>query len=136
MSYTMREYEVSHLLPQLKCVSDKQMEYGRSCRFSYLQQATPVYNSLDESDKKKLILWLKDIKTNVNPRFWIRHSEGTLADDWKKDVEFHVAAAKRAGQISKKTYIPPDKNGKWKPSSKPTGWKLAISNQARLSGII
>lgn len=136
MLYIMEEYEISHLLPKIKGVSGKQETYGRSCRFRYLSQATQVYNSLNEADQKKLILWLKEIKMNVNPHFWITQLNGNMADDWKKKVDTLIAAAKKVAKINrneykKKVYIPPDKTAKWKPDTKPkaTGWKLSISSK-------
>lgn len=134
----MEEYERNHDLPPLVGVSAKQVLYGRSCRYRYLSQAYNLHQTLSETDKPKLIAWLKKIKTNKNPRFWIERKGQSMADEWRKRVESLVAEGKKTakkpggknkGKANVDTYVPTRSH--WNPKRRPPSpsWKLSASRR-------
>ncbi len=147
MSY-IDEYEKAHTLPQLRGVSEKQVEYGRACRFRYLVQSRELYNGMAlDADRGRLIAFLKSIKGNVNPRFWINRD--SLAKDFPHSAErlrkldkLNAGSVKtRSERQSKAARIAEAQaatRGVWRPkSSAPaSSWKLSISKAAAAKGLL
>jgi hypothetical protein len=138
---TIDEYENLHSLPQLSG-TPKQISWARSIRYTLLNSATPLWNSIGEKDKASLLSFLKMIKHRSSSRYWIDNKDSRIRDMWKSwgYAGDQSQRRKRRGNnweyvgtntdYSPPTYLPP------KVIPKRSNWKVAISKQARAAGLV